>query len=314
MSSNGEESAEGEPTDIEVFEEAHGRFLAALDGIEADDAGSASALMQAVNAFLSRIAGLDPDPMLRRYCIEAVSERVDFMTKTEAEKQLNNHLRDARDTGRPEILDLLDASLERIEKLVSDESESEARYRIVFDDEESIIIDAEQYYSPTKFCRAYNALYGVLPRFSGSQDEWESFLHAIQQERLINRPDSVGPRSAAIQQLRSKIERSEAYLDVGDAIRNSGTYIDADSIAAAESGGTVWISSEEIRRICDEHEITPEALRIEMDNRELRAGSSTELRYNGRRAYFWPLAREEFDPRGIEGDAQSGDDEEVSDQ
>jgi len=311
MSSEAEEPADEEPDPIEIFEEANAEFQEAIAEIDDGNPGAASSRMEAVDGFLKRIASADPDPMLKRQSIAIVAESVGFMTKGETEKQLENHLRQQKSqrAERPEISRLLQERVRKIEKLVADESGAEARYRFLFDNDPSLIVDPETLYSPTKFRREYNGVFDVLPRFEGTQEDWENLLHDLQQSRLVSKPDAVGPRSAAIQKLRSKVAKSEAYLNAGDAIRNNGILIDAPSPEEAEAASVIWIASEEIKRICDEQEITPEALRLEMDNRNLRAGTSEEKRFGGNQAYFWPLRADEFEPKLIESPESVGETE-----
>lgn len=311
-------SADSEPDPIEVFERANAEFQERVADIDPDDPGAASARMEAVDEFLKAIASVDPEPVLKRQTIAIVDDSVGFMTKSDAEKQLSNHVRGQQSerAERPAITELLETRVRSIEKLVADESGAEARYRFIFDDESSLIVDSETLYSPTKFRRAYSTLFDVLPRFEAHQEDWENLLHDLQQTRLESKPDAVGPRSAAIQKLRSKVSKSEAYLDAGEAVRNNGVLVEAatetEAEAAIEDGEPVWISSDEIKRICDENEITPEALRIEMDNRGLRAGTSKEKRFGGNRRYFWPLRGDEFEPKLIEPPA-GGEDGETTD-
>lgn len=284
---------------IEVFSEANENFQSRL--IEAGD--DPAAQVEAVDSFLSRVAGTDPRESLRRQIIDIVAENVDFMTKSAAERQLNEEVRSSGGPDdRPDIRDCLgDGRLNRIEKLASSESESEARYRFVFEGGDSMVIDSETLYSPTNFRRAYNGVYDTLPTFSGEIEEWENFLAHLQNDYLVVKTDSVGPRAAALTKLRSKVESSEAYIDRADSIRKgNGVLIDADSVAAAESAETVWVLYDEIKRICDDLDITPEAFRIELDNRDLRNGSSEQKRFEGKRATFWPLVREAFEPKLVE--------------
>lgn len=294
--------ADAEPLDI--FEEGLAEFLATLETIDSDSPSSARREIEAVDEFLATVARItDPDPAIVRQTVSIVNDNVGMMTLGDAEQQLRNHLRGSREADRPDIRDLLHDELRSIEKLVSDESESEPRYRFVFE-AGSIIVDPETLYSPTQFRRAYNGVYDVLPRFGGEQNEWEDLLHEVQEEYLEAKPDAVGPRSTAIQQLRSKVGQSEAYLQTAPAARKSGVLIVGESIEEAEEADEILVSQEVIAGICEDNEIEPEALRVELDNRELRAGRSRELRFEGERLYFWPLKRadEKFQEKLIEHD------------
>lgn len=299
MTSGADSGNDGDSA-LDVFVEANSRFQQELERIDGDDPGP---VVGAVDTFLSTMAEVEPRESLKRQVINIVADNVDFMTKTAAEKQLNEEMRSSGGPDdRPDIRTLLsDGRLERIEKLATEDSEAEVRYRFVFSGGDSMVIDSETLYSPTQFRRAYNTVYDTLPRFDDEVEGWENFLSDLQDEHLIVKSDAVGPRSEALTKLRSKVESSEAYIDRADAIRKGqGILIDVDSHEEVDEADTVWVLSDEIKRICDDLEITPEALRIELDNRDLRNGSTEQKRFGGRRASFWPLKREEFQPKLIE--------------
>lgn len=306
MSSGTESPEEEQPEPLDAFEEALERFHAEIETIEEGSPSTARRQMEAVDEFLKTIAGTDPDPVLTRQSIAIVNDNVGFMTLSDAEKQLQNHQRSSSEGAeRPDIRELLKENLSAIEKLATDEVEGEVRYRFVFSGGDSMVTDSETLYSPTDFRRAYNGVYDTLPRFDGQIDEWEDFLSEIQDQYLVVKSDAVGPRAAALTKLRSKVESSEAYIDRADAVRKgNGTLIDVDSREEAADAGTVWVLYDEIKRICDDLEITPEAFRVELDSRDLRTGSSEQKRFEGKRATFWPLVRSEFEPKLIEVDRE----------
>jgi hypothetical protein len=298
MSSDTDSGESDSPLD--VFTEANSRFQQRIERINEN---APTEKVNAVDSFISAVAEVNPRESLKRQVINIVADNVDFMTKSAAERQLNEEMRSSGGPDdRPDIRDLLDdGRVGRIEKLASEDTESETRYRFVFSGGDSMVIDSETLYSPTQFRRAYNGVYDTLPRFDGEIEDWENFLSELQDEHLIVKSDAVGPRAAALTKLRSKVESSEAYIDRADAIRKGqGILIDSDSMEAARESGTIWVLYDEIKRICDDLEITVEAFRIELDSRDLRSGSSEQKRFDGRRATFWPLVREEFEPKLIE--------------
>lgn len=298
MSSESDDGSGGE-SPIDVFTEANSRFQQQLERVGEDDPAGQ---VDAVDRFISEVAEVNPRESLKRQVINIVADNVDFMTKSAAERQLNEEMRSSGGPDdRPDIRDCITGFIDRIEKLASEDTESETRYRFVFNGGDSMVIDSETLYSPTQFRRAYNGVYDTLPRFDGEIEDWENFLAEIQEEHLIVKSDAVGPRASALTKLRSKVESSEAYIDRADAIRKgNGILIDAESMEAARDAGVVWVLYDEIQRICDDLEITPEAFRIELDSRDLRAGSSEQKRFEGKRATFWPLVRAEFEPKLIE--------------
>jgi len=298
MSTDSEEES-GEPNPLDVFTEAHSRFQQQLERLDDDDPAGQ---VDAVDRFISEVAAVNPRESLKRQVIEIVADNVDFMTKSAAEKQLNEEL---RTTGgpddRPDLRDALDERIDRLEKLASEDTESETRYRFVFLGGDSMVVDSETLYSPTGMRRAFNGMFDVLPVFDGEIEDWENYLAELQDDCLVVKSDAVGPRAAALTKLRSKVESSEAYIDRAEAIRKGqGILIDVDSFEDAGDAGTVWVLYDVINRICDDLEITPEAFRIELDSRDLRNGSSEQKRFDGQRANFWPLDRDGFEPKLIE--------------
>lgn len=293
-------------TALDTFREANHRFRQELEEVKGEPAEE----VEVVDRFLSSVAEVDPRESLKRQTINIVSEQVSWMTKSSTERQLNEEIRSSGEPDdRPDIRELLTSDrIDRIEKLVTDESESENRYRFVFQGGDSMVIDSETLYSPTKFRRAYNGVYDVLPRFPGEVEDWENLLAALQEEHLIVKSDSVGPRSQAVTKLRSKVESSEAYIDRDEAMRKGqGILIDVGSMEEVEEADEVWVAYDEISKICDDVDISPEALRIELDDRDLRTGSSEQKRFDGRRATFWPLKKgpEGFEPKLIEPPEES---------
>lgn len=311
MSSEADAQSNDPADPLDVFREANRRFHTKIEGIDPDDPNGQNELIEAVDEFIGAVAESDPRETIKRQTISIVAENAPFMTKRSAESSLNEALRDVerREDGRPEITDILMRNVVQIEQLVTDEAEGDIRYRFVFADGGSLVVDPETLYSPTEFRRAYDSQYGVLPRFDGDIEYWEAMLHELKEEYQVVKADSVGPRSAAINDLRSKINSSEAYLDREDAARHSGVLIDEPSgdPEKAEEHDTIWILSDEVRRICKDHEIEIESLRVEMDNRDLRTGATVQKRVGGRRIYWWQLKREEFREKLIEAPQTSND-------
>jgi len=299
MSSGNDTDSSGESdSPIDVFTEANSRFQQQLERVGDDPA----AQVDAVDRFISEVASVNPRESLKRQVIQIVADNVSFMTKSAAETQLNEEVRSSGGPDdRPDIRDAIDERIERLEKLASEDTESETRYRFVFRGGDSMVVDSETLYSPTGMRRAFNGVYDVLPVFDGEVEEWENYLAELQDGHLIVKSDAVGPRSAAITKLRSKVESSEAYTDRADAVRKgNGILIDVDSYGEAEDASVVWVLYDEVQRICDDLDITPDALRIELDSRDLKAGASEQKRFDGHRASFWPLERSEFEPKLIE--------------
>lgn len=298
MSSESDDAGGDADSPLDVFTEANSRFQQQLERVGDDPA----AQVDAVDRFISEVAAVSPRESLKRQVINIVADNVGFMTKSAAETQLNEEMRSSGGPDdRPDLRDAIDERITRLEKLASEDSESETRYRFVFAGGDSMVVDSETLYSPTGMRRSFNGIYDVLPVFDGEIEDWENYLAELQDDLLVVKSDAVGPRSAALTRLRSKVESSEAYIDRADAVRKGqGILIDVDSIEEAEDASSVWVLYDEIKRICDDLDITPEALRIELDSRDLRTGSSEQKRFEGKRATFWPLVREEFEPKLIE--------------
>lgn len=290
---------------IDVFEDANAEFQERISEIGDNERYEKSEKMRAAEEFLATIAAIDPNEMLIEQTAHIVKSNVDGFTKRSAKSQLRDLVDESKRGDAPELGELFRNHLTAIEKLAVDESETDPRFRFVFDDDRTLVVDSETYYSKTQFCKTYNTAFGEYPEFDGGDDDYRDLIREVQQDCLTVEPDSTGPRSQAIEKLRTKVAKSEAYLDARGAMQNNGVLIEADDPEAAEDADRVWIASDEIRRICDDKDIEPQSLRIEMDDRNLRAGRSEQKRYGNHRPYFWPLDADEFEPKLIETESDA---------
>lgn len=334
-SGDGEEYAD----DLEAFLAGKEAFLRTLAKLDEGEPEYEILQIKAMNRLFQTLAPYDPQEALKKQAFGLVKREIEFMDLKRAEKDYDKiaaKVNASEGDGRPHITRLLREHVTTIEKLSAGETASEATYRFNFDSGESLVVDSETLYSPTEFRRAYNGVFDVLPVYDGGSDdgideEWEDLLHDLQQARLVVKEDAVGPRTAAIRALRNHIATLPAYLAPKEAAERNGVLLDLDPEELERDDETgrweaeadiVWVPSEEIAEVCDEADISVEALRVEMDNRDLRVGTSEEYRIGGgRKSYFWPLPREgddgfrekliEHEPaegdRGADRDREPGD-------
>ncbi len=328
QSSSGLEAAEGdeyEPDLIDQWMELNSEFQARIEAIEEEGASfQDGARMRAGEEFMKATAELAPPETFIDQTAGIINENVPHITKGAAKGRITDAIRENtsrdRDSDAPEITDLLDGDLDRIEKLHTGETGSEPRHRFVFKDGSSFVVNNEQLRSKTKFPEAYYDAKNRLPKFEGTSKDWRAYLSElldIEGDYLVVREDNVGPRSAAIETLRAEVNSTEAYLNPAEAAmkgaKGSGQFIDAEDRESAEESEIIWVQSEVIQTISEKHGIDTEHLRIELDDRDSRCGQRTkQLRTTGgKRASFWPLDRSEFREKHIEasGEDPSGESE-----
>lgn len=301
-------------TDIQQFTEANIRFHDSLDDLDSDDPRSQGETIQIIRDFVSEIAELNPDPTIRQQAVESLAKRT-FLKKRDAEEQIKEAVVDSEQSNdeRPELIETMDLELKRLEKLNSGETESEIRFRFVFGFG-SFVVDTDAFWSPTEVRRTYSSEFDKAVAFYGDVNDWEDFIGRMFNERLVVRTDSVGPRKSAVDQLRDRIATSEAWLSPRDCLqRGNGILIEADSIEEAEQADEILVHNEEIRRVCEDNDITLDAIRVELDDRSLRSGSTRHVHFDGRRPRFWPLKKSEFSPKLIEP-GEKAEPEEPSDE
>lgn len=323
-----DDGGDEEPADaLEAFTAGKEEFMAELERIDEEDPEAEIHQIKAMNEFFRTLAPHDPQEALKKQAFSIVKREIPFMDLGRAEKDYNKIASGiGGDSSRPELAHLMRSRVETIEKLAAGETGSEAKYRFNFESGNSLVVDSETLYSPTQMRRAYDGVFDVLPKHD-SEDEatpsWEDVVHELKQDRLVAKEDAVGPRTATIQSLRNRVAEAPAYLDAGSAATRNGVYLDVDPDDLdhdEESGeidsdaGRVWVPSSEIEAVCDDRDISIEALRIEMDNRDLRGGTSAEFGIGeGRKAYFWPLPRgdgpDEFHEKTIEYEPPADEDE-----
>lgn len=323
------DGADGDPDEYDVFLEAKDDFLASVEEIDEEDPEADIRLIKARNEMFRKVAAVGPQEAIKRQLFQLAKREIPFITSIKrVEKDYTKIAGDVGGPDRPHITSLLRDEVATIEKLAAGETGSEAKYRFNFENGRSLVVEHATLYSPTAMRRAYDAVFDVLPVYDGDEEdgydvEWEDLIHELKQDRLVVKEDHVGPRTAAIQSLRNTVADSPAYLSPARAASRNGVYlpVDPDDLEENEAGelvapeaDRVLVPSAEITAVCDDQDISIESLRIEMDNRDLRTGTSEELRIGGgRKEYFWPLPRgdgeREFREKMIEyePEADSGD-------
>lgn len=319
---------DGDLDEFDAFLEAKDEFLGRIEAIGAEDPEADIEMIRARNEMFKRVAPTDPSEAVKRQMWEITKREIPFITSIGRVETDYNKIAGEVSGGpdRPEITDLLRQRVNTIEKLTAGETGTEAKYRFNFDDGTSLVVESGTLYSPTAMRRAYDSVFDELPRYEGDDDDgasdaWEDLIHELKQSRLVAKEDAVGPRTAAIQSLRNRVAELPAYLSPRRAANRSGVFLDIDPSDLEENeegeyraeAGVLYVPSSEVEAVAEDRDISIEALRIEMDNRDLRAGTSEERGIgDGRKAYFWPLPRgddrEEFSEKLIEFEEPPGSD------
>lgn len=310
VSVDNEHDGDGTPqTDVERFAEINREFRSALDEIDEDDADAPVERMSVAVDFLEEVAKLDAGPMVEDQAVTIAAKKTD-RTKKATERELaklkRQRERDQRD--RPEITQLISEDVDGVEALASSETDGDVRFRFVFRQGGSVVVDRETLFSSTGVRRAFASEYERVPVFDSDRfDEWEDVIDTIFSDLLDWKADAVGPRQSVIQKVQDLVEKHAAYTDKERAYSSSGVYIES------EDADVVYVESSRIEERAEEKDETLEAIRWEFDDRGLRCGSSERKRVGGKIKNFWPLDRERFEPKRVETEDGDGGDEHGSD-
>jgi hypothetical protein len=153
-------------------------------------------------------------------------------------------------------------------------------------------------------------------------DDWREFIVDII-DRRGREVTTRGPRSAAVDDLKSFIGRSRAYKDLEAMVERDGLYVDADPREADPS--ELWVQNHDIKRICEDNELSSvRELQIELDARghtvDRVNGVSESTTVNNNKMTYWVLDPEiaeysEFVPdpvdpaEAVKMDQESDDDD-----
>lgn len=299
----------GPKTDVERFSEANREFQQQLERIPDDDPSSPVAKMEAAVGFLESIAELDAGPMIEEQAVSIVAEKTERTKKaTERELAKLKKQREREDRDRPEITQLITEDVDRVEALASSETDGDVRFRFVFRQGGSVVVDHDTLWSSTGVRRAFASEYGRVPVFDSPHFEsWEDVVDQIFEDRLEWKADAVGPRQVVIDKVTELVEKHAAHTEIERAYSSTGVFI------PDEDSDVVYVESSRIEERAEEKDETLEAIRWEFDDRGLRAGSSERKRVQGKAKNWWPLKREHFEPKRIESpdldpDADDADD------
>lgn len=294
----GDPAGDDEEADpLDVFVEANTEFQEELDALDEDEPGFAAKQMQLVDEFLQSFKSVDPPNHVRDQIAAVVSDNTDVSKKSarrELQKYVKKHERETR--SRPELSEIVRDRVVRVEALAANETDSDVRYRFVFDDESTVVVDREGLWSATAIRRAFSDVYGRVPVFDPPEGlEWEDLVDEIYDELLVVKRDAVGPRMQVIERVRELVEKHAAHTEIDRAYTGSGVYVeqaDAD---------TVYVESSRIEERAKEHDETLAGVRWEMDDKGYRVGQSERKRCgDGKVKNWWPLDRAEFEPKRVE--------------
>lgn len=122
-------------------------------------------------------------------------------------------------------------------------------------------------------------------------EEWREFVVKIIDGRG-REVETRGPRSAAVDELKSFINRSRAYKDLEVMVERDGLYVDSDP--REKEPDELWIQNHDIKRICEDNELASvRELQIELDARGHTVtrvnGVSESTTVNGNKVTYWVL-------------------------
>jgi hypothetical protein len=121
--------------------------------------------------------------------------------------------------------------------------------------------------------------------------DWREFIVEIIASRG-REVETRGPRSAAVDDLKSFISRSRAYKDLEAMVERDGLYVDADP--REDDPDELWVQNHDIKRICEDNELASvRELQIELDARghtvDRVNGVSESTTVNNNKITYWVL-------------------------
>lgn len=146
-------------------------------------------------------------------------------------------------------------------------------------------------------------------------DDWRKFIIAIIEDRKVER-EEVGPRTSAVLDLQSYVNKSKAFGTLEAAASRRGVYLngdpDADSIA--EQPTQLWIPNAVTERITENYGLaTSRNIQSELSARghtakvRGRSGTSVKETVNGRNIVFWVIDPEYAEPLSYTEDPMDSD-------
>jgi hypothetical protein len=193
---------------------------------------------------------------------------------------------------------------ERVVVYSSPDAHADAEYRWHLTDGRTFATDGNTHFRWQALRKAiFNAL-GERPGQPEPADnaDWPAWVMGFINEHREER-ETLGPRSEAIADLADKLRDATATPDAEDAVR--GGVFGRVWMASADAD-TVRVPAETIRRITDEHGITPRAFQVELDARGLLDGHSRpETLDSGRTVRFWSISTDLATPGAFEPEPPS---------
>lgn len=180
----------------------------------------------------------------------------------------------------------------------TDVSASEAWYIFTFDvsgDTITTTITQDQVFDRKAMWKAFIAnSQNLYPERTDNDEEekWDNFISGVITEVGETVETIVGPRTAGITRLASKVNTSVAFSNLRDAIEEGGVYVDEEPPNHSE----IWIPREKVGDTKTTDDVTDRMLQNEISERGMNISdgesvSSTEY-VDGRRAVFWRVTPE----------------------
>lgn len=322
-----------DPTDPEASEpSADDRLDESLEAClaELETAHSGAGKMKAfrreqsaVEDFIDAVAGVVADGLGQHQVsphLDAVAEAAAAYNKTALKEALDERVDELEregDDGRVPLDAFVEQRLREVTVVRTTDEKQDTVWRWTFGDftlETGTTKDGIEHFSWQQFRDEIYKACGELPagpshdlKDGGEWKEWVTDLI----DRRGHETETRGARTIAVDALRDFIRGREAYGNLEDVVIHSSVYLDVDPDEGDPD--EIWVPNNHIKRICDEKEITPRALQVELDARTLLAdrvsGASEQqtLRLNGNRrtVTYWVLDARIADPADYEAEAST---------
>ncbi len=176
-------------------------------------------------------------------------------------------------------------NVEKVVKKTTTDTNVDVTYIFHISGEQKTIETKQDHYSFTTLSKLIYKQFDVQTSDPSEKanDAWGDWIESFIQ-RQKEEEEFVGPRTQVIEELKERIDGSDAYTDIELAYNRRRIHYDEEEDAYN-------VPSRLITSVCEEFGITPEALSSEMKKKEIvsSGGCSKKKQVGERRPRFWEI-------------------------
>ncbi|WP_436931256.1 hypothetical protein [Halosimplex halobium] len=200
--------------------------------------------------------------------------------KTELEKEQGDEKEHSYELDK-----IVEQHVSQLVVLKSSDSNHDTTYQWYFDDEFStdVVETKQEWKNPGNFKEILFSALDVMVYGPSFQDkEWPDYIKrwVIQNQKV---EQTTGTRTIAIQDLKNQVSKTVAYTHEEAAARNGVLYVEDEEFDA------IQVPNELTNTVCDEHNITPQALHAELRSTGYLERKARQEEIDGVTMRWWQL-------------------------